>query len=456
MAEILTRRWDKLNPHEQQSACFRSTARFNINHSGRRSGKTEIAKRKIVKLAFKGSFLYPDWYGFVAAPTRIQAKRIYWADLKALVPRQLLRRDPDESNLILHTYPNSQIHVLGMDRPERVEGSPWDYGLLDEFGNMKSKAWQEHVRPALSDRKGKCDFIGVPEGRNHYFDLTEKAKESKDHSWAVWHWPSWEILPEEEIEAAKHDMDELVFNQEYGGEFISFTGRVYYTFNNQIHIGRYKQFYDSKRPLVLCFDFNVSPGTASVIQELGTNIFKHIRTGTVTTVLDEVYVPRQSNTPIVCRKIIEKYKDHQGLVLCYGDSTGGSTGTAKVKGNDWDLIKQELYPYFGQRLFFNVPIKNPRERQRVNAVNSRFLSYSGDVRMVIDGNCKYTIKDFEGVRVIEGSAGEIDKKSDPMLTHLSDGIGYYIHKEFPISRYYSKEEIARMHMEEGNKKAVND
>jgi hypothetical protein len=33
---------------------------------------------------------------------------------------------------------------------------------------------------------------------------------------------------------------------------------------------------------------------------------------------------------------------------------------------------------------------------------------------------------------LEGSAGEIDKKSDPNLSHLTDGIGYYIEYEYPI------------------------
>ena len=141
-------------------------------------------------------------------------------------------------------------------------------------------------------------------------------------------------------------------------------------------------------------------------------------------------------------------------MICYGDSTGGADGTAEVKGSDWDLIKEKLTPYFGNRLFFNVPLKNPRERQRVNAVNSRLLSYKGDVHLVVDGNCRYLIKDLEGVRVIEGSAGEIDKKSDPKLTHLSDALGYYIHKEFPVGRFYSREDILDM-MAEKNKRDID-
>jgi hypothetical protein len=446
----LTKRWDTLRPHVVQAACYRSPARFNINHSGRRSGKTELlGKRKVVRKAVRGAVQFPDWRCFVGAPVRHQAKKIYWNDLKQMVPKNLVRKI-NESNLIVELINASEIHVLGMDRPERVEGIPWDHGLLDEYGNMKPDTWEEHVRPALSDRKGSCDFIGAPEGRNHYFDLVQRAKidyrkRGASSSWRVWHWPSWEILDDEEIEAARNEMDSLIFRQEYGGEFISFSGQAYYSWDERLHLGTYRDCYNPRRPLVICFDFNVAPGTAVILQELGADTFDIPVGTTITTVIGEVYIPRNSNTLRVCRKVLEDWGDHEGLVICYGDSTGGNKGSAKVKGSDWDLIKQALTPHYGERLYFNVPLRNPAERQRVNAVNSRLLSMNGDVRMVVDGKyCPMTAKDLEGTRVIEGSAGELDKKSDSALTHLSDALGYYVHKEFPVGRYFTSEDIAAM------------
>jgi hypothetical protein len=446
---LLTPRWTKLGYHAQQFGCYRSKARFNINHSGRRSGKTELmGKRKVVRLAMIGG-AFPDWRCFVGAPVRHQAKKIYWADLKAMVPRKYVARI-NESELVIYMINGSEIHVVGLDRPERVEGIPWDHGLLDEYGNMKPAAWDENIRPALSDRKGSCDFIGVPEGRNHYFDVTEMALEDyaelgEESDWRVWHWPSWEILDDDEIRAAQRIMDELVFNQEYGGEFINFTGMAYYSFDNDIHVGSYRQYYDPHRPLIFMFDFNVAPGVAVIGQEMGPDVFDLKPGQTITTLIGEVYIPRQSNTVRVCNKLIEDWYRHKGTVICYGDSTGGAQGTAKIRGNDWDIIKQQFYPHFGDRLYFKVPTKNPRERQRVNAVNSRLQAYNGDVKMVMDGkHCIKTVKDFEGVRVIEGTAGEIDKKSDEKLTHLTDAVGYYVHREWPVAMYYTREDIMEM------------
>lgn len=61
--------------------------RFAVVPAGRRSGKTELAKRKLViGLNEKKNWTDPKY--FAAAPTREQAKRIFWKDLKELTPRE--------------------------------------------------------------------------------------------------------------------------------------------------------------------------------------------------------------------------------------------------------------------------------------------------------------------------------------------------------------------------------
>jgi len=155
---------------------------------------------------------------------------------------------------------------------------------------------------------------------------------------------------------------------------------------------------------------------------------------TGTGVIGEVYIPRNSNTPAVCRRILKDWGAHQGRVRCYGDATGGARGTAKVEGSDWELIEKELKPTFKDRLSINIKKHNPKERARINAVNSRLMSANGTVRMMVDGyKAPNVVKDLEGVVLLEGGSGEIDKKKTPLLTHISDAVGYYIEYEFPIA-----------------------
>ena len=415
---MLTERWTTLLPHEEQRRLWDSDARFCVVPAGRRSGKTELAKRMLVREALSAT--WADAWFVAAAPTRDQAKRIYWIDLKKMVPKSM-RTVVSESELSIRLVNGATISVVGMDKPDRIEGRALDGIVLDEYGNMKPSVWGENVRPALStpDRLGWAWLIGVPEGRNHYYEVAMVAPQVAE--WDVFSWPSADILPATEIEAAKAELDELTFRQEYEASFLDFAGRAYYAFERETH-ARDTLTYDPSKPLIFCFDFNVEPGIAAVMQELGG----------FSCVIGEVWIPRNSNTPAVCRKLIADWGKHPGDVFCFGDATGGARGSAKVMGSDWDLIKTELRPVFGERIRFRVQRANPKERARVNAMNSRFRTADGAVHMKVDpAKAPHVVEDFEGVTLLEGGSGEIDKHASPKLTHLSDAIGYYIFRSFP-------------------------
>jgi hypothetical protein len=66
-------------------------------------------------------------------------------------------------------------------------------------------------------------------------------------------------------------------------------------------------------------------------------------------------------------------------------------------------------------------------------MNSRLRSFDGTIHMLIDPDrAPKLIKDLEGVRALPDGSGRINKTSDPMLTHLSDALGYYIAARFPV------------------------
>lgn len=435
MSGGLTPRWTILRPHPEQSAWWNSPARFNVIPAGRRSGKTEIAKRKLVMRALE-FYEAPNGRFIASAPTRQQAKRIYWADLKAMIPRDYLmpqRKAISESELIIWLYNGARIEVCGMDAPERIEGDPIDGIVLDEYGNMQKKVWEAHVRPGLFTAgrpPGWADMIGVPEGRNHYYQMYKRALTRKK-DWAGFTWKSADILPPEEIKSAREELDPLTFRQEYEADFITFAGRCYYQFQHESHCEPCFDWYNPERALIFCFDFNVSPGIAVVLQELPYQGSNGDCASSVTAILDEVWLENNSTTIRVCDMLLKRWRKHPSRVICYGDPAGGARGTAKVQGNDWELIRAQLGPAFGDRLSFNVPSSAPPERSRVNAVNSRLRSANGTIRMIVDPqHAVHTTEDFDGVRA--NDEGHIDKKTDKMLTHLSDAVGYYIQREHPI------------------------
>jgi len=453
---ILTDRWTQLRYHAEQTRLLTSPARFKVVPAGRRSGKTERAKRYLVEECLSGKSAFPDPFYFAAAPTRDQAKRIYWDDLKALSPKQFVT-GVSETAMEISYVTGARLSVIGMDKPQRIEGSPWDGGVLDEFANMKEVAWQANVRPALADRNGWCWLIGVPEGRNHYYDTWNKALGVNNivngGEWDGFTWFSSDILSAREVEAARADLDELTFRQEYEASFVNFEGQAYYAFDRTSHCANIRDQYNPAADLMLCLDFNVDPGIAVVAQEIKfprrvaiassinvkgramfANVVQPAQSGTG--VIGEVHIPRNSNTPAVCRRFIQDWGSHKGRVIVYGDATGGARGTAQTEGSDWDLVRRELFSHFGpERTHFRVPKANPTERSRLNAVNTRLRSGDGTIRMMVDPvTAPMTVKDFEGVRLLAGGGGEIDKKADPKLTHLTDGLGYYVVSEFPVRK----------------------
>jgi len=438
---ILPPRWTTLRYHPQQYAFRKCNKRFIVVVAGRRSGKSENAKRKLVKRAL--TFTKNDnGRFFCCAPTYKQAERIYWNDLNLLIPREFQAQQPSKSDLAIYLKNGARISVVGLDKPHRIEGEPIDGVILDEYGKMKHEAWTNSIRPGLSTRgrEGWAIFIGSPKGRNHFYQVYKDCFDPLFmNDWAGFTWTSEGILSPAEIEAAKRDLDRLTYEQEYLASFVNFAGRVYYPFVREEHAVEPLK-YAPGAPLILALDFNVSPGTASIIQEMRYEGKRHGIDRNITGIINEVFIPRNSNTEIVCNKIIELYGEHKGEVWTYGDFTGGNRGTAKLQGSDWTIVDQILGSKFGRR-YYNRVTKNPRERERVNAVNSRLKSFDGTVHMLVDPRCTHTIDDFEGVSVVEGSAGEIEKKAGDPLTHLSDGVGYYVHEEYPIDEL--KTEIIR-------------
>jgi hypothetical protein len=89
-------RWYPLIAHPMQMALIGDDKRFKVVPAGRRSGKTERAKRLVAKFAMR----YPNERYFLAAPTRDQAKGKFGGLICGCFAfESLLKKRPSESNL---------------------------------------------------------------------------------------------------------------------------------------------------------------------------------------------------------------------------------------------------------------------------------------------------------------------------------------------------------------------
>lgn len=408
---------------------MRSTARFKLIAAGRRSGKTELAKRDLVAqwACAPIDTGRSDWFGGAFAPTRDQAKAIYWDDLKERVPQEFVRK-MRETDLTIQHIDGPTLAVVGMDKPARAEGRPIDCAKVDEFADMKPGVWAKHLRPALDTdgRPGTAWIYGVSRPSAEFQHLVEFAKSGIDKDWDYFWWPSSTVLAPEVIEAARREMDENTFRQEYGAEFVLPSGRAYYTFEPVAHL-RDNVRYDADAPLLFGLDFNVSPGAAVVAQDYEG----------MTRFIGEVRIPTDSNTLLVCRRLVADWAGkHRGPIHYYGDPTGGNRGTAKIDGSDWDLVAKEFRGKFRGGVSDRVERRVKPERARVNAFNARMRNAAGEVHVEIDRKaCSWLTRDLENMLVKEGTDGALWKERDLTLGHWADGGGYIIVALHPLNEH---------------------
>lgn len=407
------KRWVPLNPHPVQLELWNSYARFRVVPAGRRSGKTELAKRRLVVAAMATK--EPTGRYFAAAPTRDQAKRIFWNDLKSLVPREWSKAISD-SELWIRTSTGSEIWVVGLDKPQRIEGTPWNGCVIDELADVKPGAWAANIRPALADRRGWTWLIGVPDrdapGQVEYKEMVDQSRSGVDPEWACFSWPSADILPAEEIESARRSMDERTFRQEYLGEFILAGGLAFPDFDSTLHVKPTP--YEHSLPICWALDFNVDPMCSGIIQ------FSPNR-GDVR-VIDEI-VLKETWTDVACSAFLEKATKNNwnltGLKI-YGDASGSAKDSTSGR-SDWKIIEERLRNYMSPGCIL-VPKANPAIKDTINAVNAKIKSADGKVSLSIDPKCTTLIKDLR----------DSLWPSDLAEQHAIAWLRYFVHRQFPI------------------------
>jgi hypothetical protein len=209
-------------PHAGQQAIEAELAKksFGVVVAHRRFGKTIEAIMALVDRALRCKLPNPR-YAYLA-PKLKQAKQIAWMYLSqaaAKIPGS--RRS--EGELYVEMPNGARITLYGGTdgNEESMRGVYLDGIVIDEVKDIAPHVWSEIVRPALTDRKGWALFIGTPGGMNIFHELWQRAQ--SDPEWFALmfrvdetHLP-W--LPPAEIEAARRDMSDAAFRQEFLCDF---------------------------------------------------------------------------------------------------------------------------------------------------------------------------------------------------------------------------------------------
>jgi hypothetical protein len=222
MAEVIEIAY---KPREQQLAIHElmDEKRFGVVVAHRRMGKTVSAINHLIRDAVLNQKEAPR-YAYIA-PTYGQAKRVAWDYLVKYT--EPLGGTNNISELRVDFW-GRRIQLFGSDNPETLRGQYFDGVILDEIGDQNPKIWTDIVRPALADRKGWCLFIGTPKGHNHFKELRDRAE--KENGWGLLEFKASEtgVVDDTELKAAKNEMGEDKYRQEFECSFDAAVEGSYY------------------------------------------------------------------------------------------------------------------------------------------------------------------------------------------------------------------------------------
>tara|TARA_R110000765_G_scaffold10789_1_gene33101 strand:+ start:94 stop:1218 length:1125 start_codon:yes stop_codon:yes gene_type:complete len=171
----------------------------------------------------------------------------------------------------------AKITLLGSENPDSLRGNYYDGIIVDEYAQVNPRLFPEIIRPALSDRKGFCYFVGTPQGMSNDF-YAKYQHGLKDKTWYTKIAKASEtgIVDQEELDAALDLMGQKKYRQEFECDWVaSIEGAIYGDVIEKIEqkgqVGRVP--YDATYPVSTAWDIGISDKTTIIFfQQVGRSI----------------------------------------------------------------------------------------------------------------------------------------------------------------------------------------
>ena len=350
--------------------------------------------------------------GWVIYPTNELAEELFVEPMREIFERNGIKY---QYNIQKHKFTTSYgvIKIYQLQKPQRIVGAELTYIGFDEFDVESWKNCDIAYKKAIGRMRGSdnCEIYIVtsPEGFHYtHHQFVENDNESK----ALIHGKTTDnvYLPNNYINLLEDNYDKNMLAAYRDGQFVNISAlSTYHSFERSKNVKECE--YNRSLPVQIGLDYNVFPMCAVLFQSYPTT--PKVR------IFDAISLSHQGEgdlmTARMCSTIKEKYPNSQYIV--YPDASGFARSTS-AQFSDIDILKQHG---------FTVKVRkaNPPVVNRVNSVN-RML----EGNILIDPKCKALIQDLEKVTNKQGTR-DIDK-SNKLLTHMTDALGYAIEWEFPI------------------------
>ncbi|KKN57524.1 hypothetical protein LCGC14_0561410 [marine sediment metagenome] len=335
------------------------------------------------------------------------------------------------SELSIKTTFGSELFLVGLDAPQRIEGLILDGGVIDENSDIKPGVFDLSILPTLVWRDGWTDFIGVPKrfgiGAVEYREKCEKAASGGLPDAALFHWASEGIVPAEFLEMCRETMDARDFDEQFNASWLSASGGIFHAFDREFNV-RPCQYLDTQ-PIIVGMDFNVDPMAWVLCHDKGG----------VLECFDEIWL-RNTNTSAALNVLTGRYPNHKGGWLFYGDASSRARETSAYSTDFIQIAENDLIKAMGRTLHFDT--SNPPVADRFAATNAHICTGVGVRRLFVSPSCPNLIRDLE-TRSYKPGTRDTDDTGDQ--GHITDALGYIIHKRWPLQLVIQNSQIITLH-----------
>lgn len=439
---------------------------------GIRSGKSHI----IAHWMHDRMEMYPKAQHFCVGADLPQLKRGFLRTFTSLLTSYKIEHEyRSTTGVIIIKHSGAMLEPLSAEVKDRIRSTEMDSVLLEEpqtwndgqrvyqtvVGRLSgSPLGNELYRPIGMQPQMRMSFNPTAAG-SWIWELIERQRAMECLQFSV---RKNYLLPNqsEYIDLQESQLPKALWPVELDGEWGTAGGQVYRYYSRENHEtprpGLPPLAFDQTLPLEWNLDFNVGlqcsvitqhhvqrksiVGWKDEEQKFGMQPRKPIIKCDVDGaqehllyMLAELRVPDCSVYQLV-PIFLDRFGDWARRAPCvrlFGDSTGGNRGQQTLETN-WEIIKT-LLVNAGIRVEFCVTT-NPLEGDRVNAMNAQLWTGEGVGTYIDHDRCTYVISDLQTVTYKDGT-NEIDKTRDPLITHLSDAVGY---RAYALRRAISREE----------------
>lgn len=214
------------------------------------------------------------------------------------------------------------------------------------------------------------------------------------------------------------------------GRWIAISGKViYYEYKKQVHYRSHEYEIREDLPIRFSWDFNIGEG-----KPMSVIAFQYDPAKDTFHFFDEIIIngmrTAESCEEIAARGYLSELGRH---FVVHGDATGKHRDT-RGKHSDWDIVKRFFANYSvldedgKERPIswdFQVPLKNPRIRDRHNLVNGYLRNDFGEVRCYFYVGCQLADKGMRLTKLKKGSQIQEDDSKD--YQHVTTAVGYGIY-----------------------------